>query len=216
MALPGRCRRYEWHGRPRRVRMAAPGHRRPPPAAVDDLRGADSHLKAYERAQEILRDLEAKLVQAARAHAAQAAVAPAAHSARTHAAQAVALRDPARAAASLGAACPAFGMPPADAPFAAAAFSGQPIAVGAATAEATLAAALLAAKTHQAPPSGSGSRTDPLFGAAHRPDREWGRPRASSSGRTWWWCWRRYLWWYWWRPSGHSDPDSGSHSCSWP
>jgi hypothetical protein len=32
------------------------------PAAVDGLRGADSHLKAYERAQEMLRDLEAKLV----------------------------------------------------------------------------------------------------------------------------------------------------------
>ena len=29
------------------------------PAAVDDLRGADSHLKAYERVQEMLRDLEA-------------------------------------------------------------------------------------------------------------------------------------------------------------
>jgi len=41
---------------------------------------------------------------------------------------------------------------------------GQPIAAGAATAEAALAAALLAAKTHQAPPSGSGSRTDPLLG----------------------------------------------------
>uniref|UniRef100_A0A0E0M3X5 Uncharacterized protein n=1 Tax=Oryza punctata TaxID=4537 RepID=A0A0E0M3X5_ORYPU len=32
------------------------------PAGVDGLRGADSHLKAYERAQEMLRDLEAKLV----------------------------------------------------------------------------------------------------------------------------------------------------------
>lgn len=31
------------------------------PAVVDCLRGADSHLKAYERAQEMLRDLEAKL-----------------------------------------------------------------------------------------------------------------------------------------------------------
>ncbi|XP_010935102.1 protein POLLENLESS 3-LIKE 2 [Elaeis guineensis] len=31
------------------------------PAVVDGLRGADSHLKAYERAQEMLRDLEAKL-----------------------------------------------------------------------------------------------------------------------------------------------------------
>ena len=45
------------------------------PAAADDLRRADSHLKAYERAQEMLRDLEAKLVeaklvQAARVHAA--------------------------------------------------------------------------------------------------------------------------------------------------
>ncbi|ONM61293.1 protein POLLENLESS 3-LIKE 2 isoform X1 [Zea mays] len=32
------------------------------PAAVDGLRGADSHLKAYERAQEMLRDLETKLI----------------------------------------------------------------------------------------------------------------------------------------------------------
>ncbi|KAK1633155.1 hypothetical protein QYE76_007470 [Lolium multiflorum] len=32
------------------------------PAGVDGLRGADSHLKAYERAQEMLRDLEVKLV----------------------------------------------------------------------------------------------------------------------------------------------------------
>lgn len=32
------------------------------PAGVDGLRGADSHLKAYERAQEMLRDLEIKLV----------------------------------------------------------------------------------------------------------------------------------------------------------
>ena len=40
--------------------------------------------------------------------------------------------------------------------------------------------------------------------------------RVSSSGRTWWWCWRHSFWWYWWRPSGYSDPDSGSHSCSWP
>ncbi|KAG1359428.1 Protein POLLENLESS 3-LIKE 2 [Cocos nucifera] len=31
------------------------------PAVVDSLRGADSHLKAYERAQEMLHDLEAKL-----------------------------------------------------------------------------------------------------------------------------------------------------------
>ncbi|XP_042464983.1 protein POLLENLESS 3-LIKE 2 isoform X2 [Zingiber officinale] len=31
------------------------------PAAADSLRGADSHLKAFERAQEMLRDLEAKL-----------------------------------------------------------------------------------------------------------------------------------------------------------
>ncbi|RWV91910.1 hypothetical protein BHE74_00024005 [Ensete ventricosum] len=31
------------------------------PAVVDSLRGADSHLKAFERAQEMLRDLEAKL-----------------------------------------------------------------------------------------------------------------------------------------------------------
>ncbi|XP_017701542.2 protein POLLENLESS 3-LIKE 2 [Phoenix dactylifera] len=31
------------------------------PAAVDSLRGADSHLKAYDRAQEMLQDLEAKL-----------------------------------------------------------------------------------------------------------------------------------------------------------
>lgn len=31
------------------------------PAAVNGLRGADSHLKAYERAQEMLRDLESKL-----------------------------------------------------------------------------------------------------------------------------------------------------------
>ncbi|CAN6183130.1 unnamed protein product [Urochloa humidicola] len=37
------------------------------PAAVDGLRGADSHLKAYERAQEMLRDLEAKLVGRPRA-----------------------------------------------------------------------------------------------------------------------------------------------------
>ncbi|KAL6846038.1 hypothetical protein ACP4OV_023486 [Aristida adscensionis] len=37
------------------------------PAAVDGLRGADSHLKAYERAQEMLRDLEAKLVGRTRA-----------------------------------------------------------------------------------------------------------------------------------------------------
>uniref|UniRef100_A0ACD5XUQ2 Uncharacterized protein n=1 Tax=Avena sativa TaxID=4498 RepID=A0ACD5XUQ2_AVESA len=32
------------------------------PAGVDGLRGADSHLKAYERAQEMLRDLEVKVV----------------------------------------------------------------------------------------------------------------------------------------------------------
>ncbi|RWW21034.1 hypothetical protein BHE74_00027717 [Ensete ventricosum] len=32
------------------------------PAAVDSIRGADSHLKAFERAQEMLRDLEAKLL----------------------------------------------------------------------------------------------------------------------------------------------------------
>ncbi|MBL7309501.1 hypothetical protein INQ13_24210, partial [Escherichia coli] len=32
------------------------------PAGVDGLRGADSHLKAYERAQEMLRDLVVKLV----------------------------------------------------------------------------------------------------------------------------------------------------------
>ncbi|CAL9780007.1 unnamed protein product [Musa acuminata subsp. burmannicoides] len=31
------------------------------PAVVDSVRGADSHLKAFERAQEMLRDLEAKL-----------------------------------------------------------------------------------------------------------------------------------------------------------
>uniref|UniRef100_A0A0D9XG37 Uncharacterized protein n=1 Tax=Leersia perrieri TaxID=77586 RepID=A0A0D9XG37_9ORYZ len=37
-----------------------------PAAGVDGLRGADSHLKAYERAQEMLRDLEAKLVGLAR------------------------------------------------------------------------------------------------------------------------------------------------------
>ncbi|KAL5201394.1 hypothetical protein ABZP36_035748 [Zizania latifolia] len=37
------------------------------PAGVDGLRGADSHLKAYERAQEMLRDLEAKLVGRPRA-----------------------------------------------------------------------------------------------------------------------------------------------------
>ena len=37
------------------------------PAAVDGLRGADSHLKAYERAQEMLRDLETKLVGRPRA-----------------------------------------------------------------------------------------------------------------------------------------------------
>ena len=37
------------------------------PAAVDGLRGADSHLKAYERAQEMLRDLEVKLVGRPRA-----------------------------------------------------------------------------------------------------------------------------------------------------
>ncbi|RLN34949.1 protein POLLENLESS 3-LIKE 2 [Panicum miliaceum] len=36
-------------------------------AAVDGLRGADSHLKAYERAQEMLRDLETKLVGRPRA-----------------------------------------------------------------------------------------------------------------------------------------------------
>jgi hypothetical protein len=39
-------------------------------------------------------------------------------------------------------------MPPADAPFATTAFSGQPITAGTATAEAALAAALLAIKTH--------------------------------------------------------------------
>ncbi|URE41741.1 Tetratricopeptide repeat [Musa troglodytarum] len=32
------------------------------PAVVDSIRGADSHLKAFERAQEMLRDLEAKLL----------------------------------------------------------------------------------------------------------------------------------------------------------
>ncbi|XP_073011824.1 protein POLLENLESS 3-LIKE 2 [Typha latifolia] len=32
------------------------------PAMVDGLRGADSHLKAFERAQEMLRDLESKLL----------------------------------------------------------------------------------------------------------------------------------------------------------
>jgi hypothetical protein len=37
------------------------------PAGVDGLRGADSHLKAYERAQEMLRALEAKLVGRPRA-----------------------------------------------------------------------------------------------------------------------------------------------------
>ncbi|NP_001170740.1 Protein POLLENLESS 3-LIKE 2-like [Zea mays] len=37
------------------------------PAGVDGLRGADSHLKAYERAQEMLRDLETKLVGRPRA-----------------------------------------------------------------------------------------------------------------------------------------------------
>ncbi|CAD6224028.1 unnamed protein product [Miscanthus lutarioriparius] len=37
------------------------------PAAVDGLRGADSHLKAHERAQEMLRDLETKLVGRPRA-----------------------------------------------------------------------------------------------------------------------------------------------------
>ncbi|KAL5205692.1 hypothetical protein ABZP36_033901 [Zizania latifolia] len=37
------------------------------PAGVDGLRGADSHLKAYERAQEMLRDLEAKLLSRPRA-----------------------------------------------------------------------------------------------------------------------------------------------------
>ena len=37
------------------------------PAAVDGLRGADSHLKAYERSQEMLQDLEAKLVGRPRA-----------------------------------------------------------------------------------------------------------------------------------------------------
>ncbi|GJN34488.1 hypothetical protein PR202_gb23152 [Eleusine coracana subsp. coracana] len=37
------------------------------PAGVDGLRGVDSHLKAYERAQEMLRDLEAKLVGSPRA-----------------------------------------------------------------------------------------------------------------------------------------------------
>src|SRR6185369_3734124 len=42
---------------------------------------------------------------------------------------------------------PAFGLPPADAPFAAAAFRGQPIAAGAATADDALAAALLASKS---------------------------------------------------------------------
>lgn len=37
------------------------------PAAVDGLRGADSHLKAYERAQEMLQDLDVKLVGRPRA-----------------------------------------------------------------------------------------------------------------------------------------------------
>ena len=32
------------------------------PATINEFRGADSHLKAYERAQEMLRDLESKLV----------------------------------------------------------------------------------------------------------------------------------------------------------
>ncbi|XP_039780721.1 calphotin-like [Panicum virgatum] len=55
---------------------------------------------------------------------------------------------PAPAAAPAHApAWPAFGMPPADAPFAAVSFRWQQMSAGAATAEAALAAALLAAKS---------------------------------------------------------------------
>ncbi|XP_039841757.1 antifreeze protein Maxi-like [Panicum virgatum] len=68
-----------------------------------------------------------------------AAVAPAARAAASLAAQAVAPRDSARATASLDAAWLAFGMPPTAAPFAANAFSGQPIAAGAPTAHAAAA-----------------------------------------------------------------------------
>ncbi|KAG2548666.1 hypothetical protein PVAP13_9KG211985 [Panicum virgatum] len=42
----------------------------------------------------------------------------------------------------------------------------------------------------------------PPWCSSHRPDRGWGRPRASAADGTWW-C------------SGHSGPDSGSHSCYW-
>ncbi|XP_039797652.1 basic proline-rich protein-like [Panicum virgatum] len=71
VAVPGQDRGAPWAAAP----LAA--------AVVDDLRGTASHLKAYERAQQILRDPEAKLIEAklARAYAAQA-VAPAAHAAQ--------------------------------------------------------------------------------------------------------------------------------------
>ena len=83
-------------------------------------------------------------------HAAQAAVVPAVQAARTPVA-APAVPLPAMPAPALlhapAAPVPAFGMTPANAPFAAAAFRGQPIAAGAATADDALAAALLAAKS---------------------------------------------------------------------